>query len=297
MKEPWKYLRLLSLALTCLLLLVACQPDDGPEIEEAAPTAEPEAEVAETDEAVVDERREEEFVDEEPCTLSMGWDPWEPYHFMGTTGAVEGLDIEIASAMADVVGCDLEFVQGNWASLLRQIQQGELDFLGGATRTSERERFAWFTQPYRNEQFQLFVYADQSDEFSGETLEELLEDGFRLGVTQGFIYSEEVSELQGDPRFEDQFIEAPLGDLHFARLQDQMIDGFLEDPFVAAAIERRRGWENDVETHPIEFPVGDVHFMFSRESVSEDRVEAFDEALGTIRESGRYQEILDQYGN
>ena len=49
----------------------------------------------------------------------MGWDPWEPYHFAGAGGRVQGLDIDIVSELGDRVDCELEWVQGNWASLLK----------------------------------------------------------------------------------------------------------------------------------------------------------------------------------
>ncbi len=276
-----------------VLALTACQPEEPPEDE----TAEATPVTAEPAEETTDERVEEEYVDEDECLLTMGWDPWEPYHSMGSGGAVEGLDIDIVSALADEVGCDLEFIQDNWASHLRAIQRGEMDLLGGATRTPERERFAHFSDPYRSEQFVLFIREGSLDEYPEEGLESLLENGFRLGLTQGFVYSEEVTTLQTDERFENQFVEAPISELHFNRLQDDRIDGFLDDPYAVAAIERRRGLTGETEPHPIEFPSGEVHFMFSRETVSEEQVEAFNQALEIIREDGRYEEILDRYGS
>ena len=229
------------------------------------------------------------------CELSVGWDPWEPYHSMGMDGKVQGMDIDLISALADETGCDLEFVQGNWASLLKLIRLGELDVLLGATRTEAREEFARFTMPYRDEVFGLYVRPGQAEAWPADTLRGLLADGFRLGVTQGYIYGDPIGELQMDPEFSDQFFEATVGEQHFARLMDHTIDGFLEDPFVVAAITRRRGWEHRVEAHPLTFSTSPVRMMFSRESVPEETVTSFGQALKNYRESGGLRELRQRY--
>lgn len=251
-------------------LLAGCEPAQEPE----AP--EPE-EVAET------------------CRLSMGWDPWEPYHYSGAGGRVQGIDVDLVEAVASGAGCELEFLQGNWASLLRLLEAGELDLLVGATVTEERRAFARFTEPYREESFQLFVRVDETRRHQGKSLSELMEDGFRLGVTQGYIYGDEVGQLQADPNFQGQVIEAAVGELNFTHLLDYRIDGFLEDPFVFAAIQRRRGDSDAIGALDLEISSGPVHMMFSRASVDQDTVDAFNQSLEQLRQSGEYDEIIDRY--
>jgi ABC-type amino acid transport substrate-binding protein len=77
---------------------------------------------------------------------------------------------------------------------------------------------------------------------------------------------------------------------------DFQIDGFLEDPFVAANIDQRRDWGVTFEALPLDVYSGDVRLMFSRASTTQARVEDFNEALQALRESGRHQAILDRYG-
>lgn len=266
-----------------VFLLSACEQADTPE-----PTPEP---------PVTDEETSEVSATgpEEACSVSVGWDPWEPYHFIGAGGDLQGLDIELVSALAERADCDLEFVQGSWAGLLRLIQDGKLDLLLGATITPEREEFAWFSEPYRQERFSLYVRANEHDRWSGQELAELLEGGFRLGVTQGFIYSDEISQMQSDPDYSDNFVEAAVGELNFTHLMDHRIDGFLEDPFVFAAIDRRRNWGTEMQPLDDDFGSGEVHLLFSRESVDKDLVERFNEALGELRASSEYEQIMSNY--
>lgn len=267
-------------AIALVFGITGCQQDDPP----------PEPEPTETIAAI-------EPVPAPDCYLTLGWDPWEPYHFMGPGGDVIGLDIDLVGAMAEHADCELSFRQDNWVNLLRMLQHGDLDLLLGATRTEEREAFAYFSAPYRTESFELYVRPDDIDLYQGKPLETLLDEGFRIGVTQGYIYSGNISHLQAEDRFADQFIDAPIGEISFTNLLDHHIDGFLEDPFVCAAIARRRGWQDQIEPLPLDLESGEVHIMFSRETVEESVVARFDEALDMLQTSGQYEAIRERYLN
>lgn len=269
--------------LALVFLLAACEQADSPE-----PTAQP----PETDEEAIEVAATEP---EETCNVSIGWDPWEPYHYSAAGGEVQGLDIDLVAALARRANCELEFVQGSWAGLLRLIRTGDLDLLLGATRTPEREQFAWFSEPYREESFSLYVRSIEGSQWAGKELTELLEAGFRIGVTQGYIYSEDVSFLQSDHAYRENFVEAAVGELNFTHLMDHRIDGFLEDPFVFAAIDRRRTWGVEMEPLPLDLGSGEVHMLFSRESVSEPVVTRFNEALAELRDSSEYEQIMSRY--
>lgn len=232
---------------------------------------------------------------ESECHLSLGWDPWEPYHFSGVGGEMQGLDIDLVNELAERAGCRLEFVQGSWAGLLRLIRLGDLDMLLGATHTSEREEFAWFSAPYRHEEFLLYVRASELNQWAADSLRELLGNDFRIGVTQGYIYSAPINELQTDPNYQDSFVEAAVGELNFTHLMDYRIDGFIEDPFVAATIQRRRSWGGEIEPLPLDFGSGEVHILFSRASVDEQQVRQFDRALESMRDDGTYDAIMQRY--
>lgn len=270
------------------LLLTACQeadaPSTAPDNDDAGAAAEATtADSGETTRATDD------------CRLTIGWDPWEPYHYAPVGNRVQGLDVDLIEAMADAADCELAWEQGSWASMLQLVRSGDLDVLPGATRTAEREAFAHFSAPYRQESFRIHVRADESDRWSGMTLTELLENDFRLGLTRGYIYGEEVDAVLDDPQWRDQIVEAPVGELNFLNLMDFRIDGFLEDPFVAASIDHRREWGVTFEALPADIHSGSVHLMFSKAGVDAEVVERFDDALAELHDSGEHQRILDRY--
>lgn len=281
-------MRGLPVLLALALLLSACQDSEPPAAEPEA-TAAAEGNAAENQQAVRAE------TGSEPCHLSMGWDPWEPYHYKPVGDRVQGLDVDLIEAMAERAGCELEWQQGSWASMLQLVRSGDLDLLAGATRTPEREEFARFSQPYRQESFRIFARADETGKWSDMSLTGLLENGFRLGLTHGYIYGEKVTQVLDDPRWQDQLVEVPVGELNFLNLMDFNIDGFLEDPFVAASIDNRRDWGMHFEALPLDLHSGEVHLMFSKASVDAETVERFDEALDELRSGGQHERILKRY--
>jgi polar amino acid transport system substrate-binding protein len=229
------------------------------------------------------------------CQLTMGWDPWEPYQYRSPKGKVSGLDVDMVNLAAERAGCEISFRQEDFADLLGMIQDGDVDIVAGATRTEERRDYAHFSRSYRPETFSLFVRRADAESVGNPSLKDLLEDGFQIGITEGFLYGEEAEALIANEDYADQFRTARVGELNLFRLIEGDIDALLEDPFVAASIQRRLGLSDDVARVGDDIRTGDVHLMFSRESVDEDIVARFDDALRQLIEDGTRDRILQMY--
>ena len=229
------------------------------------------------------------------CSLTMGWDPWEPYQYLTPDDEVRGLEIDLVSAMAKTAGCDLKFVQKNWMTLLNDIRRGGIDFLGGASKTETRETFAYFSDYYRQESFVLYVRAGEAEKFQGQDLATMMDGDFKLGVTDNYIYGEMVTDLQDKESLNEKFVAVPTTEANYFNLIEGRIDGFLDDPFVAAYTMKRKGIQDQIEAHPLRIHSGDVALMFSKKSVTPEIVESFNKALQTIKDNGEYKRILDKY--
>ena len=230
------------------------------------------------------------------CALTMGLDPWEPYQYQDIGNEVRGLDIDIVTRLAQGANCTLEFANGDWLTLFGMLKDGTVDFMTGATKTKRREEVAIFSDPYREESFVLYVREDELPQYKSKTLQQLLDGSFRLGTTSGYIYGDHIVALQDNPKYEDFFQSVAIGETNFAKLADMQIDGFLEDPFVANTIIRKKGLHN-ISATETEVGRGSVHLMFSTSSVDLAVVERFNKALAELRVSGEYQKILDRYRN
>jgi len=231
------------------------------------------------------------------CHLTMGWDPWAPYQYITPEDEVKGLEIDLVNAMAKEAGCDVSFVQDNWMNLLNGIRDGQVDMLGGATKTESRESYAIFSDNYRDESFHLYVRSEDIEKFADRSLGELLESDFRLGITEDYVYGDLVSALLDDDRFSSKLTTVPISEINYYNLIQYEIDGFLEDPFVAAYMIRSKGLQGQIESEAMGIHSGDVAIIFSRKSVKAETVQAFNQALLKIKESGEYQKILDKYSH
>ncbi len=64
------------------------------------------------------------------------------------TGAIEGLDVDVAQEMAAALGVTLEIVPTAWANLLPDLEAGKFDLAaGGVSITLDRQKAAFFSIP------------------------------------------------------------------------------------------------------------------------------------------------------
>jgi polar amino acid transport system substrate-binding protein len=232
-----------------------------------------------------------------PCRLTLGWEPKEPYEYRSVEGAIVGLDVELAHAVLTHAKCELRGVEGRWVTLVKRLQRGDIDVLAGAPRTPARDAFAFFSDPYRTGTFALYVRKGDATVQRSTGLQPLLDTGFRLGIREDYAYGETVDALQENPRYADQFIGATLGDQNYQRLLDLEIDGFLEDPMSAGIYIRKKGLQEEIETHPLPIYSGDVAFMFSRASVDPAVVVRVNEAIAALRAGSEWRSTVEKYAN
>ena len=120
-------------------------------------------------------------------TLRMGTNAtFPPYEFVGDDGNVQGIDADIAAAVADKLGMKLEITDMEFDSLIPALQSDTIDMaLAGMTVTPERQESVDFSDSYAKG-VQVIIVKDGSDIASPDDLE-----GKSIGVqtgTTGDIY-------------------------------------------------------------------------------------------------------------
>lgn len=231
------------------------------------------------------------------CELVMGWDPWAPYQYEIIGGLVFGLDVDLVTAIVHNAGCAVAFRKGSWRALLMQLKAGEVDLLAGATPTAERQAFAYFTDPYRDEEFLLYVARGRLPELEAKTLEQLLADGLRIGVVDDYLYGEPVSGLQDDPAYAGQFVYSTMAEINISRLLERQVDAIIEDKYVGAAIIRHKSLHESIAPHALRFGSQPVSIMVSRASVAADRFERLNQSVQQLKDNGAIDKVLAQYRN
>jgi polar amino acid transport system substrate-binding protein len=222
------------------------------------------------------------------CHLTFGWMERKPVQFNDSNG-LQGIQIDLVKAVANKMSCELTFVQGSWGELISGIKSGDVDFIPGATISSERAKFGYFSVPYRRDFFVIYVLSSKKNLFSKYTLKQLKKNKFKLGFTEQYLYGDEIEIWQQDEMHNKFLSYAESTADNIARLHNNEIDGFLEDPFVIAYNLRDEERASTISRLPITISGHLSSFMFSKKSVSETRVEQFNNALEKILTEPRFQ--------
>ncbi|WP_348732867.1 transporter substrate-binding domain-containing protein [Rheinheimera texasensis] len=278
-----------SISFLCLIPLLLFISSCGPKTPAPVSSAQPEATPA------VASTVAEPAKPTVTCQLKLGFEAWEPYQYTSLDNKPAGLDIELVQAIAGQMGCEIAAQQGTWMDLIAALKSGGVDLLLGASVTPARQEYAYFSDPYRQEQFVLFVRSEDVAGYPQNTLADFIGSGKKVGIISEYYYGAEFAELFKQDALKQQFVEASLGELNLARLLDEDIDGMLEDSFVGHAMLRRKGLDKQIGAHSISMGNTDVFVMFSKATVKPEQVSSFNQALAAIKADGRYNAIVQRY--
>ncbi|MBQ7874897.1 MAG: transporter substrate-binding domain-containing protein [Oscillospiraceae bacterium] len=109
------------------------------------------------------------------------------------TGEYEGLEIDIARAIAEEMGVDIEFLVVTPTTRLQMIDSGDIDIsLSNFTITEERKMSYHFTAPYYTDAVGVMVLKSSGI----ESLEDL--DGKTVGVTMSSTSAQSLKDYLGE---------------------------------------------------------------------------------------------------
>ncbi|WP_196138170.1 ABC transporter substrate-binding protein [Aliikangiella sp. G2MR2-5] len=230
-----------------------------------------------------------EMVADGQCELVFGWDVVKPYQYWGEDGKVTGLQIDLVKAIVSKSGCRIKFRNGTWHTLLGDLKQGNIDFMADMTVSDERKEYGIFSDAYRRESYTLYVRKSDYLKYIEMDLETMLEGGFRIGLTRGYLYNNKIEELKIQPRFKSQFSYVDSNFKNYEKLLNDKVDGFLEDSMVAGFTLRDRKVQELVKGMPFEFYTGEISFLFSKKNVSLEYVKRFNEAMEKVKKTDEYE--------
>lgn len=96
---------------------------------------------------------------------------WAPWTYHDEDDKLVGYDVEVGQAIADYLGVEARFVEGEWDGLLAGLDAGRYDvMINGVDYTEERAEKYYFSDPYMYYHTALMVQADNTDITSFEDL-------------------------------------------------------------------------------------------------------------------------------
>ncbi len=193
-----------------------------------------------------------------------------------------GIDIEIATAVAEKLGLKLEVVDMDFGSIITSVQQGKIDCsFAGMTVTEERKQNVNFTQSYSTG-VQAIIVPEGSDIKTADDLKNADLIGVQESTT-GHIYC-------SDDFGEDHVVAYTNGATAVQALVSGKVDCVVIDEQPAKNyVEANEG----LKILDTAYVTEDYAACVSKDN--EALLSAMDEAITELKEDGTIQSILDKY--
>lgn len=293
MKYMKKVLALMLAAMMAMSLAACSSSGQSAETQAAETEAVSEAaEAEETEAADVDETEaagEEAaaFTTVEEGKLYMATNAsFPPYELVADDGSFEGIDVEIATAIAEKLGLELVVDDMDFGAVITSVQTGKDDIvMAGLTVTDERKQNIDFTNTYATG-VQVVIVPEDSDITSIDDLE-----GRQIGcqeATTGYIYC--ASDPEDGGYGEENVTAYPNGANAVQGLLTGKVDCVVIDNEPAKAYVAANEGLKILDT---EFISEDYAIGISKDNTA--LLEAVNSALTELQEDGTVQAIIDKY--
>ena len=271
----------LMLALCMVFALAACgeaasDPSEAPESE--APASEAPASEAPASEAPA---ADGEFTTIVEGKLTMSTNAqFPPYEMTTDDGGFEGIDVEIATAIAEKLGLELDILDMDFDSALLAVQQGKSDIvMAGVTVNEDRLLVMDFTDSYATG-VQVVIVKEGSDVTMDNMGEGLI--GTQRGTT-GNIYCT-------DDYGEDHVVAYDDGFTAVQALMNGQVDCVVIDNAPAQEFVKNNAGLAILDT---EYAVEDYAIGLNKGNTA--LLDAINSALAELIADGTVQSIIDKY--
>ena len=212
-----------------------------------------------------------------------------PYEMTTDDGGFEGIDVEVADAIAQKLGLELVVDDMSFDAALTAVQTGQSDIaMAGITVTPEREELMDFSDTYATG-VQVVIVPEDSPIQTIDDLANAEMIGCQAATT-GYIFCSYPPEEGGYG--EDHVTAYENGALAVMALVNGQVDAVVIDNEPAKAfVEQNEG----LKILDTEFAVEDYAIAFNKDNTALN--EAINSALAELIEDGTVQSIIDKYIN
>jgi polar amino acid transport system substrate-binding protein len=207
-----------------------------------------------------------------------------PFEFVDEESNITGFDIELISAIAEEAGFEYELVNTRWDGIFVALASGEFDaVISAATITAEREEMVDFSDPYFEAGQRIVVRSGEESEITGP--DDLA--GKPVGVqlqTTGDIWLTEQTDAE--------VVRYDENTLAFQALANGDVDAAVADGPTAVDIVQANP---EMNLSILDGVYTDEQYGIAVNPERQDVLEAINQGLAAVQESGRYDEIYDDY--
>ncbi len=229
-----------------------------------------------------------EFTTVEPGKLIMSTNAaFPPYEMTTDDGGFEGIDVEVAAAIAEKLGLELEVADMGFDAALTAVQTGQSDIaMAGISVTEERLEVMDFSDSYATG-VQVVIVKEDSPIQSIDDLANVEMIGCQAATT-GYIYASDTPENGGYG--EDHVTAYENGSLAVMALLNDQIDAVIIDNEPAKAyVEANEGLKI------LDTPWVEEEYAIGVAKGNTALLDAINAAMAELKADGTFQAIVDKY--
>lgn len=226
----------------------------------------------------------------------MGWVDWQPFSFRNEQHQICGLDVELLNAIFERAGYQAKFSEMPWARVLHELQFGTVQLTMSANITAERQQYARFSHPYREEDTVIIIRRQDEPRWREiTTLDELIKTPeFHIGVLKGFDYGDTFRQLMARPEMQQRLQMRLRLDQLLKMLNAGRIQGLILDPH-GMQEWAHQGYSLAELYILLQIERTPVHLMLSQKSTTPEQLDRLNRAIDEVKKSPEYQQILKRY--
>lgn len=225
----------------------------------------------------------EDIKDRGTITIAMEgtWAPW-TYH--DENGELVGYDVEVGQLIAQKLGVEPEFIEGEWDGLLAGLDAGRYDIMiNGVDVTEERQEAYDFSEPYAYNRTAVIVRGDDNEIQSMEDLE-----GKSTANTISSTYAELAESYGANVTGVDDLNQT------FELLLSGRIDATLNAEVTFYDYIKEHP-DADIKIAVLTDEASEVAIPMRKGDETASLREAINEAITELRESGQLTQLSEKY--
>lgn len=207
-----------------------------------------------------------------------------PFEFENEKGEMVGVDLDLLKAISEDQGFQYELVVAGFSAAVTGLEAGEYDgVIAGMSINPEREAKYDFSEPYYDSGVGMAVSADSDiasyEDLKGKTV------AAKIG-TEGCTFAESIADQYGFTiiQFEDS------ASMYQDVLAGNSVACFEDYPVLGYEISRGTALKL-----PLDMERGSSYGFATLKGENPELVEMFNAGLKNLKDSGKYDEILNTY--
>lgn len=206
-----------------------------------------------------------------------------PFEYLDENGNVVGFDIDLMNEISKIIGKKIEIKDMTFDGLIPALEAKTIDILiAGITATDSRKKVINFSNPYFESQQAIIVKEDNNIITNFDSLN----NTYTVGVVLGYVgdvaltESKKVDKIERFNRTADTIVA----------LQNGKIDAAIMDYPIAVGYIKNNDGLKAIKT---DLSIQELCIGFRKEDTN--LLEDVNKALDTLKENGKYDELVKKY--